>query len=109
VTAAVSSHRSDDGSVFVRAVGELDADSAFQLRQAVAASLVARSDLDRPSRIVVDLGRVTTMDSPSVGVLVFCHYLAAAHHVRLVARNPLDDVHRQLYACGLADLLDLPR
>jgi anti-anti-sigma factor len=93
-----------DGSVRLHAIGEIDADNAYQLRDTVSALIVET----RPDPIEVDMSAVTFIDSVGVGALVACYHMAATCRVRLMMINPSDYVYRILYISGLLGLLGCP-
>ena len=92
-----------DGVVEISAEGEIDIDSAYQMRDAVE-----RVMLHPPTAIRVDLRQVTLIDSVGIGVLVACYYLAAASHVTFVVDSPTRTVYRRLWVAGLVGLLGSP-
>lgn len=93
-----------DGTTRISTRGEIDLDNAYMLREAVDRAL----NNDKPAGIVIDLARVTMIDSVGIGVLVACFYAAAASDVRLVVTNPSTIVYRQLWVSGLVGLFGLP-
>lgn len=58
--------RTHDGCTVLHLAGEIDFNSAWQLREGMVESISAGT-----SRVVVDLGDVPLMDSTGIGVLVF--------------------------------------
>jgi anti-anti-sigma factor len=99
----VTAGRATDGTVLIRPTGEVDVSNAYQIREAVDRALIGH----KPSAIVIDLSRVTLIDSIGIGVLVACYHAAAACRVPLAAREPNCTVYRQLWIAGLVGLFGL--
>jgi anti-sigma B factor antagonist len=93
-----------DGTVLISPRGEIDADNAHEIREAVS-GLLAQST---PGSIRFDLAGVSFIDSIGIGALVACYHAAAASKVRLVVVNPTTYVHRVLYVSGLLGLFGSP-
>lgn len=83
--------------------GEVDLDTAYQIRDAVDRVL-----LDRPGEIRIDLREVTLIDSVGIGTLVGCYHAAVACRVTLRVTHPTRTVHRQLWVAGLIGLFGSP-
>jgi anti-sigma B factor antagonist len=92
------------GTVTIRPQGEIDADNAHELREAVSAVLAARP----PEAITIDMSGVTFVDSVAIGMLVGCYHASAACQARLQLVNPSAQVHRLLYVSGLLGLFGTP-
>ena len=103
-TLTIAAHTEATGTVVIHPAGEIDADNAHELREAVSALLVT----GRPSLIKVDLAGITFIDSVGIGALVSCYHTAAASGVRLIVSNPTTYVHRLLYVSGLLGLFGSP-
>ncbi len=89
-----------DGPVEIAPSGEIDLDNAYVINDAVTTVLTAT----KPTRICLDLRRVTLIDSIGIGILVACFHAAAASGVKLVVANPSPTVYRQLWVSGLVGL-----
>jgi anti-sigma B factor antagonist len=94
------------GTVVVRPHGEIDAENAHEVREAVTSRLTG--DPTSRSAIKIDLCGVSFIDSVGVGVLVGCFHAAAAYGVKLTVVNPTAYVHRILYISGLLGLFGSP-
>jgi anti-sigma B factor antagonist len=93
-----------DATVLIHPYGEIDADNAHEIRDAVS-GLLATS---KPPSIVIDMSGVSFIDSVGIGALVGCYHAAAASDIRLLVTNPTDYVHRVLYVSGLLGLFGSP-
>jgi anti-sigma B factor antagonist len=96
----VSTRRLVDGALVVEASGEVDFGNAGKLRQALV-EMVGRV---RPPRVVVDLSRVTFLDSVGISALVAGYRAAAGLGAGFTVRDPSPFVLRQLAITGLAPL-----
>ncbi len=96
--------RSKDGTVVISPHGEIDADNAHEIREAVSGLLATST----PRAIKVDMVGVSFIDSVGIGALVACYHAAAASKVRLLVTNPTAYVHRVLYVSGLLGLFGSP-
>jgi anti-anti-sigma factor len=92
------------GVVEIVPQGEIDVETAHELREAVAAQL---SDA-RPIRIELDMHRVTFIDSVGISALVAAFQLTSVGGVKLVVTNPSRFAHRQLWVTGLLGLFGAP-
>jgi stage II sporulation protein AA (anti-sigma F factor antagonist) len=90
-----------DGVRVLTLAGEIDRDTGQALRQALEASYGA----PRP-RIVVDLSRVTFMDSTGINIFIAAHrtLTEAAGWIRLAA--PTEAVMRTLQIVGVDAIID---
>jgi anti-anti-sigma factor len=93
-----------DGTVVISPHGEIDADNAHEIRDAVS-GLLATSP---PPAMKIDMLDVSFIDSVGIGALVGCYHAAAASSVRLLVTNPTAYVHRVLYVSGLLGLFGSP-
>ncbi len=84
--------------------GEVDVDTAHEVREAVAAVLAA----GRPDRIELDMHLVTFIDSVGISAMVAAFQLASVGGVQLVVTRPSRFVHRQLWVTGLLGLFGAP-
>ncbi|QNN53397.1 STAS domain-containing protein [Nocardioides mesophilus] len=90
-------HRSTDCSV-ITLVGEVDLTTAEQLKQALR-DAAAGVDL-----VVVDLAKLTFLDSTGLAALLSGHKLLAASGGRLELRDPPAMVVKMVGIVGLDDL-----
>jgi anti-sigma B factor antagonist len=93
-----------DGVVQIQLRGEIDVDTAHEVREAIAA-LLAKS---RPSRIELNLRLVGFIDSVGISALVSGRQTAEVSGVKLVVTEPSRFVHRQLWVTGLLGLFGAP-
>jgi anti-anti-sigma factor len=101
--ALVTSQRLADGAAIIDVGGELDVTTVSAFR----ALLVDTITRQRPARVVVDMLRVTFMDSTGVGALVVGYNTARDFGAEFVVRNPSPFVLRQLHITGLTDVFGL--
>lgn len=85
--------------------GEIDVDSAGEVRDAVAAVLAPQA---RPSRIELNMRLVRFIDSVGISALVAGFQTAEVSGVKLVVTEPSRFVHRQLWVTGLLGLFGAP-
>jgi anti-anti-sigma factor len=97
----VREHRHGDGPVRLAAAGEVDADTADQLVQAVENILSA----DRHRMVVVDLTSVTFLDSSGIRALLTARRIAGEHGAALTVTGVHGIVRRVLTLTGLLGLL----
>jgi anti-anti-sigma factor len=88
----------------IRLRGEIDVDTAGEVRDAVA-TVLARS---RPTQINLNLRLVSFIDSVGISALVAGFQTAQVSGVKLVATEPSRFVHRQLWVTGLLGLFGAP-
>jgi anti-anti-sigma factor len=84
--------------------GEIDVDTAPEVRDAVADALAA----GRPSRIELDMHLVSFLDSVGISAMVAAFQMASVSGVPLVVTRPSRFVHRQLWVTGLLGLFGAP-
>ncbi|WP_213455010.1 STAS domain-containing protein [Rhizomonospora bruguierae] len=84
--------------------GEIDVDTAGEVRDAVAAVLTQ----SRPSRIELNMRLVSFIDSVGISALVAGFQTAEVSGVKLVVTEPSRFVHRQLWVTGLLGLFGAP-
>ena len=95
--------RTDDGDAVVLALsGELDVISAPELAEQLDA-LAA----DASPRVLLELSRLTFVDSAGVSVLVKARHEAEANGRRLILRGATEQVHQVFSVLGLAGWLDV--
>ncbi|MFC4062591.1 STAS domain-containing protein [Planomonospora corallina] len=87
----VRKHLSDDGVVRLAVGGEVDLSTGQALRH-----LIVNAALQRPTRLIVDLGQVTFMDSTGVDALVTGRAVALEHGAAYRVTNPCSVVRRAL-------------
>jgi anti-anti-sigma factor len=104
VTLSVTTSTLADGAVEVAPAGEIDVENAYEIREAVAAHLAA----GRPSRIELNMERVSFIDSTGITALVGAFQLASISNVKLVVTRPSRFAHRQLWVTGLLGLFGNP-
>jgi anti-anti-sigma factor len=95
-----------DGVVEIAPRGEIDVDTAHEVREAVAATL-ARPQA-RPRRIDLNMRLVCFIDSVGISALVAGFQTAQVSGVKLVITEPSRFVHRQLWVTGLLGLFGAP-
>lgn len=90
-----------EGATRLRLRGELDAATAVELGQHVAASTA--------NEVELDMAEVTFMDSSGLAAVLEAHRRLAADHRRLVLVGRSTAVQRVLDLAGVAAHLDLAR
>ncbi|HET9517052.1 MAG TPA: STAS domain-containing protein [Actinoplanes sp.] len=93
-----------DGVVEIAPAGEIDVETAHEVREAVARELSQGS----PTRIELNLCRVTFIDSVGISALVAAFQLTSVGQVKLVVTKPSRFAHRQLWVTGLLGLFGAP-
>lgn len=104
VSLSIVTRRSLDGSVEISPQGEIDVDTAHEVREAVNRVMNGA----RPSRIDLNLRQVSFIDSVGVSALVASFQAAEVGGVKLVVTEPSRFVHRQLWVTGLLGLFGSP-
>jgi anti-anti-sigma factor len=92
----------DDDAVVLRCSGELDVASVPKLHAVLEAVYE-----DGVRAIVIDLERLTFMDSQGVAMLLRCWKHTSRHGKRLEVRNPSGTVARVLDLTGLRRIIDI--
>jgi anti-sigma B factor antagonist len=92
------------GVMEIAPCGEMDLDTAYKVRDAVAAVLAN----GRPARIELDMHLVTLLDSIGISALVAAFQVASVSGVPLAVTRPSRFVHRQLWVTGLLGLFGAP-
>jgi anti-anti-sigma factor len=92
----------DQKSQTLSLVGELDVSTS-----AILIEEFARAVGQRPSRIDVDLAKLTYIDSVGLSVLVTAHYQCLDAHVELEFRRPNIFIRKVFEVTGLAEVLSL--
>jgi len=85
-----------DDTGLIRVVGEVDANTAPELRDAAIGLLK-----DGVHSLVIDCERVSFMDSAGLTALIDAHTLASDQRGALVVRRPTELVNRLLRITGL--------
>lgn len=85
--------------------GEIDVDTAHEVREAVAVVLTR----SRPKRIQLNMRLVTFIDSVGISALVAGFQTAEVSGVKLLVTEPSRFVHRQLWITGLLGLFGAPQ
>lgn len=96
--------RSPDGDVEIRPYGEIDVDTAHEVREAVTAVM---GD-DRPPVIKLNMRLVSFIDSVGISALVSGFQAAKVGGAELIITEPSRFVHRQLWVTGLLGLFGAP-
>jgi anti-anti-sigma factor len=99
--ALVDITRLDDGTALVRLRGEIDMAVCDQMRDVLVNTIVGV----HPPKVIVDMSRVTFMDSTGLGALVAGSRSAAANDIGFAVRNPSPFVADLLRVTGLYDQL----
>ncbi|HEX7745866.1 MAG TPA: STAS domain-containing protein [Micromonosporaceae bacterium] len=93
-----------NGVVEIAPRGEIDVETAHEVRDAVVAVLAA----GRPARIELNLRDVGFIDSVGISAMVAGFQTAEVSGVKLVVTEPSRFVHRQLWVTGLLGLFGAP-
>jgi anti-anti-sigma factor len=104
VSLSIVTSVSPDGVVEIAPRGEIDVDTAHEVREAVAAVLTK----GRPTRIELNMRLVTFIDSVGISAMVAGFQTAEVSGVKLVVTEPSRFVHRQLWVTGLLGLFGAP-
>jgi anti-sigma B factor antagonist len=99
--ALVDITRLDDGTALVRLRGEIDMSVCDEMRDILVNTIVGA----HPSKIIVEMSRVTFMDSTGLGALVAGCRSAAANDIGFAVRTPSPFVANLLRVTGLYDQL----
>lgn len=93
-----------DGTVEIAPRGEIDVDTAYEVKEAVAEVL----SKDSPTRIELNMRLVSFIDSVGISAMVAGFQTAEVSGVKLVVTEPSRFVHRQLWVTGLLGLFGAP-
>ena len=85
--------------------GEMDVDTAHEVREAVAIALTR----SHPKQIQLNMRLVTFIDSVGISALVAGFQTAEVSGVKLSVTEPSRFVHRQLWVTGLLGLFGAPQ
>jgi anti-anti-sigma factor len=105
VSLSIVTTKRPGGVVEISPAGEIDANTAYEVRDAVAAALTRGR---RPARIELNLREVSFIDSVGISALVAGFQTAEVSGARLVVTQPSGFVHRQLWVTGLLGLFGAP-
>src|SRR5262249_9694372 len=94
----------DDGAAVIDVRGELDVTTVSAFRTLLVGTITR----ERPPRVMVNMRRVTFMDSTGIGALVVGYNAAHEGGADFVVVNPSPFVLRQLRIPGLTDVFGLP-
>jgi anti-sigma B factor antagonist len=92
------------GVVEIVPSGEIDVENAYEIREAIAEQL----SQTRPTRIELNMHRVTFIDSVGISALVAAFQVASISGAKLVVTKPSRFAHRQLWVTGLLGLFGAP-
>jgi anti-sigma B factor antagonist len=101
---AVEQHRTSQAAVTLAVSGEIDLDNADHVKTAITGALNEPHVRD----LVVDLARLTYIDSTGVSALIAGHRLAQQRQVTFRVANPRGTVERVLSVLGLTATLAPP-
>jgi anti-sigma B factor antagonist len=104
VSLSIVTTRSFGGEVEISPRGEIDVDTAHEVREAVTAAMKN----ERPAQISLNLREVSFIDSVGISALVSGFQAAEVSGVKLVVTEPSRFVHRQLWVTGLLGLFGAP-
>ena len=102
---SITTRRLPGGVVEIIPHGEIDLETAPELRGAADAAFAA----DQPSLIRVDLRDVAFVDSVGISALVGAYHTARVRGARLTVTEPNEFVYKQLYISGVVGLFGAPR
>jgi anti-sigma B factor antagonist len=94
----------DDQDRVIWLTGEVDMQAADELRKAGGQAV---ADLAEGSRLVIDLGEVTFLDSSGLGALVAIRNRASAREVACSLRSVPEKVTKVLLIAGLHDVFSI--
>ncbi len=97
---AIVSRRGDAATLQLR--GEIDLASADEFRTAIGTALRCR-----PTRLEIDFGQITFMDSTGLAVLIDAHRQLGQAHEAIVVLDPSAFVRRLLDLSGISALVDI--
>lgn len=93
----------DDGTATVTVTGEVDFSNADELAQCLRAAVEEGS----PSKLRVDLGKASFIDSTGLGALIEGYRSAHEAGIQYVVVNPTDGFRRVLIVTGLSEFFGL--
>jgi anti-sigma B factor antagonist len=102
---SITTRRLPGGVVEIVPHGEIDLETAPELRGAVDAAFAAN-----PLTLIrVDLSDVTFVDSVGISALVGSYHTARVRGAHLTVTEPSEFVYKQLYISGVVGLFGAPR
>jgi anti-sigma B factor antagonist len=104
VSLSITTTKSFSGEVEISPHGEIDVDTAHEVREAVAAAMKDA----RPTQISLNMRDVSFIDSVGISALVAGFQAAEVGGVKLAVTAPSRFVHRQLWVTGLLGLCGAP-
>ena len=102
---SITTRRLPGGVVEIVPHGEIDLETAPEIRGAVDAAFAA----DEPTLIRIDLSDVAFVDSVGISALVGGYHTATIRGSRLVVTEPSEFVDKQLFISGVVGLFGSPR
>ena len=102
---SITTRRLPGGVVEIVPHGEIDLETAPELRGAVDAAFAA----EQPDLIRIDLSEVAFVDSVGVSALVGSYHTAKVRGAHLTVTEPSEFVYKQLYISGVVGLFGAPR
>jgi anti-sigma B factor antagonist len=104
VSLSITTTKLFSGEVEISPKGEIDVDTAHEVREAVAAAMSTAA----PTQINLNLREVSFIDSVGISALVAGFQAAKVGGVKLIVTQPSRFVHRQLWVTGLLGLFGAP-
>lgn len=101
---SITTTTSFNGEVEISPRGEIDVDTAHDVREAVTTALNA----EHPTAIQLNMRDVSFIDSVGISALVAGFQAAEVSGVTLTVTEPSRFVHRQLWVTGLLGLFGAP-
>jgi len=95
--------RKKDGAAFVSLSGELDHHGAA----AILDKLKACAEDEAVKKLVVDMSKVTFMDSSGIGALLGRYKTMSEKKGVMVLKNPNGQIYRLLRMAGMASLVEM--
>ena len=103
VKLSIETRPHDASETLLTLSGEIDYETAQDLRTAVTAALDGRIET-----LVIDLAGVTFLDSTGIGTLVIARRICHGMGVRLHIRRPNPFIARLFAVVGVSDILGVP-
>jgi len=101
---SITTRRLPGGVVEIVPHGEIDLETAPELRGAVDAAFAA----EQPELIRIDLSEVAFVDSVGISALVGSYHTANVRGTHLTVTAPSEFVYKQLYISGVVGLFGVP-
>ena len=83
--------------------GEIDHHSAIRVRTQIDDAL----DLNRPEKLIIDVGNVDFMDSSGLGLIMGRYAKAKELNIALIVRNPSPRAKKMLVLAGLEKIIEI--